>query len=104
MLLVVKRIIQHMKELARRYATIFFSLFGVFAIGSLQAFIFLDNKLCQLSVSILLAVIALICLVIAIKTSAYDLKSTWRKEHSLDEYFSIGAHKRWWQWWKWRKK
>lgn len=83
MLPFIKRIIRRMNQYARRIWSICFSLFGVFIIGGLQAIIFLDGKQYQKLVLILLAILALICLSIALYAVSYDTMTTFRKHRLL---------------------
>ncbi|MFC2072018.1 hypothetical protein ACFLUU_04790 [Chloroflexota bacterium] len=79
----IERIIRRMKEIARTMWTVCYSLFGVFIIGGVQALIFLDGKSYQGLVLISLAILALVCLIIALYTSSYDIITTFRRHRRL---------------------
>ncbi len=74
MLFFIKRIIQHMKEIARMLWTICFPAFIALILGMVQVLIFLEGKSYQKSVLILLASLALLCLTIGIIMLIYDFK------------------------------
>ena len=79
----IKRIIQRMKQYARRYCSICFSAFILLIVGMIPVLIALDGKWYQGLALIILATIALICLVVTIITFTFDTITTFRKHRLL---------------------
>jgi len=83
MLEFMKRIIRRMNQYARRLWTICFSAFVLLIGFTIQALISLDGKPYQKLVLILLAILAFVCLIIALYTLSYDTITTFRKHRLL---------------------
>lgn len=75
-------IIFRMIELYKRCWQVFFPLFGLFTLGSLQSYIylFLEGRPYGCLISIILAVMAVICLLIGIIAFIFDVKDSRRKD------------------------
>ena len=78
-------IIQHMLEVYKRSWQVFFPLFGVFLLGAVQTYIFLEDY--QIPITITLLILAMICIIIGIIVFVYDIKNAHRrdKERKRDE-------------------
>jgi len=76
-----KRIIHRMKEISRKIWEIGFPAFVVLLVGSTQPLYFMQSNKFQLLVSIILFILALICLIVAILAFRYDFTHTWKREH-----------------------
>lgn len=83
MLSLIKRIILRMKEIARKIWSILIPVFVVLIGFIIQALIFLEGKSYQTLILILLASLALICLVVGVTMLIYDFRITWKKEHKF---------------------
>ena len=83
MLSYIKRIIRRMNQYARRIWSICFPAFVLLIGFTIQALIFLDGKAYQNLVLISLAILALICLIIALYTFSCDTITTFRKHRLL---------------------
>ena len=100
----ISRIIQHMKEIARRlWVILISSFFGLLGIV-VQIIIFLAGKSYELKLIISFSFMAIIVLLFGLLLLAYDVQTTWIKEHTWENYDekSIKRSIKWWQWWKWK--
>ncbi len=80
MLSLIKRIIRRVKEIARTIWTVCFSTFAVLTVGGCAPLYYLNGKSYQFLLSIIIWILALICLVIAVIAFIYDFKTTWQKD------------------------
>ena len=79
----INRIIQRMNQYVRRLWSICIPAFVLLIGFTIQALLFLDGKPYQQLVLISLAILALICFIIAIYALSYDTKTTFRKHRLL---------------------
>ena len=83
--IIIKRIIRHMLEFARRVWQIFIPAFAVLIVGSVSALIWLGNTWYHYLVSMVLAILAVIALIIGVVAFICDFKDTRRKDKEAKE-------------------
>jgi len=81
MLAFIKRIIQHMLEVYKRALQVFFPLFGLFLLGAVQTYIFMEDY--RIPVTIILLILAMISLIIATITFIYHIKDARRNDKEV---------------------
>lgn len=67
-----------MLEVYKRSWQVFFPLFGAFVLGAIQTYIFLKDS--QIAVTIILLILAVICLMIGVIALIYDIKDALSKD------------------------
>lgn len=78
-----------MLEVYKRSWQVFFPLFGAFVLGAIQTYIFFKDP--QIAVTIILLILAAICLIIGIIAFVYDIKDALRKDREKKREASYKA-------------